>query len=597
MLGEVSGDTHLVHLNLPLVNVGSERRPQWLAAEVCMILPFQPYTEQRPDRAAWMQQMMLRCSTARQPLQQARLETALEPVEGGAVMPDLQYKMIPATSTSPVDRSSSSAPVYCVLRIVTSVKDSTTWPSDILNTLTSETPAPGRLTTLSIDRFMSRSDDWELSLHGFIAKQASITASEKPIVLVLCLPAHLSLQSGQPNPYNMLKAFCDVELGVPTFFINKKSLQGAKVDKRDMFGSTDARVKRAAVQIRTRSEKRQQRQLLLAESRLAQKRPLDLAVGVHMTLIRASTSKDFTHVLLTVASRDLAVSGSYSTWVRMYGVADMKRMLVELDGHSVSLFPRQVPPSEPHRLTLLRSGALFNHAGAELLSLIARLTLDGKLVAQTVIEVSEDKSFTGQVLSSEGTAVRERTLDLSPMQDPQLLIAGHNSGLEAASFATQASAPALSASAATQANAETTLPFDTVQSLERSTPLQPQPVPFTMHPEDMMRRLATLWRDDALGLLPTCKWPVPTYLARCAADRALLHLKAFSPKVQLCASVTTAAGISATRTIDADEMRCAKQDKTLQSTTAAETSTDVTNIDGLIFRPVHSKSRDTLYYL
>ncbi|KAK6439994.1 hypothetical protein LTR95_003780 [Oleoguttula sp. CCFEE 5521] len=433
----------------------------------------------------------------------------------------------------------------------------------------------------------------------------------------------------------MVKAFCDVDLGIQTFFMNEKLLKGPKVDKHDMFKSMDARVERAAMQIKARSEKRQQRQLAPAERRLNQDKPLDLAVGVHLTLIKASTSKYFTHVLLTIASRDLVTSRFYSTWTEIFEISDARRMWQALDERIISLFPAQVFPSKPHRLTVFRSGALLQHTGAEVETLGTMFAVSGRLVTHAVVRVSEDKTFTGRILSSRGDDVRDRNALVTNARSEgvfhflgeptladawkqavyvsqaqcvpylsfiKLLIVGAGLGSEGTPDDTPAGASAAPAPETIRGTADPDRSIDIVQTTKRPAFVQPGPVVPTMLPQDLMDRLAPMWRDDALGLLPTCKWPVPTYLARCAADRALLHLKAFNPGAQLCASVTTAAGVSAMKTIDQNKLRSAKQkiaqqDKTLQSTTAAKTSTDVTNTDGLVFRPVHPELRDTLYYL
>nr|OQO22159.1 hypothetical protein B0A51_08362 [Rachicladosporium sp. CCFEE 5018] len=357
------GDATLLgHPQLPLINVGS------------------PYTGKRPHKVEWMDQMMLR-----------HRATA-----------DLVAKQVQAAAAKvPVDA-----------KLVSDINMA--WTDSVRNALHTCTSAAEMVLPMKVEQIVGKAGDWKFSLRGFIAEQESAMKFDQYAVVVFCLPAKLALQKGQHDPYQVLKAFCEINLGLNSFCVNEATLQSARADRRDTLRSVDAPPKPTPFGDHDR--------------------PMDLTVAVHLTLITPQRSKQHTHILLAVVSRDYASSKQYSTFIQLYEKSDKVAMRVQLAQHLHDLSQRHAERWTSQKLTIIRSGDWLDDARDELDQLMAGFDDDArKAVEFSQMTVCKDSKFNGLIDADAVSSVRHReTAALPDAPSTGVFYLTQNDGPEAA---------------------------------------------------------------------------------------------------------------------------------------------------------------------
>nr|OQO25659.1 hypothetical protein B0A51_05483 [Rachicladosporium sp. CCFEE 5018] len=621
-----NGEPPLVHPRLPHFNIGTKYRPQWRASERCIILPLQPYTSNRPNKVDWMQQTLL----LGRALGKIRLDlpAPVEQSDSAVARRDLRFKPASIKRAAhiggPLMIKLAKPPTYVVLRVTSDISGEMKWPSIVFATLSRNLTEKAGLLTLKAEQIIDDAGHWQDTLYGFVVKHEKQLTDKDQVILVICLPSDLSEKSSKSSQYIALKTFCDIDLGIQSFVINESTLSGGH---GDFLRGMDARVKRAADHIPARMKQRQQHVFAPRKAMSQLDEPLDLAVGIHITNLKPSACKDDTDVLVAITTRDVSSSRTYSTLVKMYSMADADQNFVsqQLANHLQTLLSEQSGSSRRQRVTIFRSGAWLEEARDEFVAL--GLTVDkwSQKVNVFWVGVSDDSAYSGQAYAQAAVVARKAVVasDLDAASSGLFHITGE--ALEEDSYV-----PALHVSQSqcmpnlkfvklqlageafnhyksamtSSAGAGAELMNRTLNHIfdNRAEQYPPTEGSDTLAPSasgDTIDHLAKMWVDDALGLY-TCKWPIPTHLARCASKRALLHLKASTPDGTISANVSPTRSEFSVKSDDRDTTLSQGSDVTA----VAKSHSVTTNVGSspatarpLVFRSVHQNLQDTLYYL
>ncbi|OQO06113.1 hypothetical protein B0A48_08701 [Cryoendolithus antarcticus] len=532
------------------------------------------------------------------------------------IVSDVKFMPTPPPS-SPVDKQVSTMiiPHLCVVKAASRNPDSMEWTDSVRNALHNCTSVAETILSMEVEQIVGKAGDWKLFLRGFVAEQESATKSDQYAMV--------------------LKAFCEINLGLNSFCVNEVTLQGAKADRRDTLRSLDAHATRTAHHFKARSKKRLLHQLPSHPPFGDHDRPMDLTVAVHLTLITLEKFAQHTHILLAVVSRDYALSKQYSTFIQLYEESDKVAMRVQLAQRLHDLSQRHAERWTSQKLTIIRSGDWLDDTRNELDQLMARFDDDArKGIDFSQLTVCNDSKLNGLIDADAVTSARDRETAALPharstgsfylTQDdgstaalkPALYVSQAQCGPQLKFIKAQVIRGSLGYSPhASEDGASTT------DSTDAAIPTDPSPaaVASTFPPiattaaasalsTGQIERLAYMWRDEALGLY-TCKWPIPTYLVHCATDCALLHTKVCHPSGPIKSTITSFPPVSPTESESSKKSDGSAS--TCVSSSEAGQSAEVETVDSkggtlktvdhakptLVLLPVHERLRNTLYYL
>ncbi|KAK4624962.1 uncharacterized protein CLAFUR5_05855 [Fulvia fulva] len=386
-----------------------------------------------------------------------------------------------------------------------------------------------------------------------LSKLAKERRPDRKHFLIAAIPA------GQHNKriYQALKNICDMAVGLQSFIVGAGTL-GQKLDKDIDSGklvSKPASSKSPAGNVLHRMRLRNPAMFLPHNPDKGQ--VYDLAVAVHIAPISknkdGALSSDL--FLISIVARSMESATEYYTDISLVNVDD--QMLMDPMRKVAFLLSHAGKPKggRKHRITVFRSGVMpHKHAAehgaqlalrvkpskapdvhtvstataarefAQLESHLKEFSAEKRIQAAYIL-VGEDRSIIGATDPTQATAQRTdagrtpkattvlRTTNIHDSMREQ------KASLRHVSLAKDTRAPAtvsikhIGGSVASAAVEE-----------DRSALVDPANAQNAANAfANALERLSSVFRDDHLGLYNT-KWPVPTHLARLAADRAELHL-------------------------------------------------------------------------
>jgi len=507
--------------DLPCLNVGSLREPVLLPPELCTILPDQDLRRGHTPSLARLIDSIRRSDS---PIQTANTELLsgwrIKHRQNSEKVDDLQVVF---------DNLGGALPTILFLEAGTEAIECPSWDSvrrllkqslkRVCQQSKTQTPdKDGPLLSLTYDNASDVGGLWTEQIHRFASKHGS---HARKVILIVYV--HSDKQKMRSNMYNIIKRASDVKLGIESIFVDRdtlksKSHMSPEEGPSRVVGSIYRKLRirnspmLADMSTNTPSSKKSH----------SSAEPRHLVISIHVKpftsqspfLLNDGTSRSHGPEMFLVAlvSRAVDSPADYHTEVKLLSKLDFKKFDVSTLFNEVF----DAIKGSSHRLTVLRSGHLVD-GPADLRQEIGDIAKAYDRVRNrtrfTYATLSEDKLLEVRVDGQDITTHGNKDFDL--------LIAKFDARADKdqSRFWVFQNKAGVNCSSGIKVNFlyDSLLSSSPPPSISEPSGSKGDETP----PE--VKLFGYIWKDEHLELYDT-KWPIPTYLAQLALDRALIHV-------------------------------------------------------------------------